>query len=69
MKRPMKVKANEEITTAPRDGRDKRCYSNYREKANLEFDPMKDLNLPSSYDEVLARFRKLQGVRAMEALN
>jgi hypothetical protein len=36
---------------------------------DLAFDPMKDLNLPSSYDEVVMRFRRLQGVRAMEVLN
>jgi hypothetical protein len=37
--------------------------------AHLTFDPLKDLNLPSSYDEVLARFKQLQGERAGEALN
>jgi len=65
----MKVKEKEEVPKESATRREKRCYSNYREKAGLGFDPMKDLNLPSSYDEVVVRFRKLQGVRAMEALN
>ncbi len=46
-----------------------RCYSKYKESSDLAFDPMKELNLPSSYDEVLARFKTLQVDRAMEALN
>jgi hypothetical protein len=47
----------------------KRCYRSYKSGGELEFCPMKDLNLPESYEEVLARFRKLQGERAMEVLN
>jgi hypothetical protein len=35
----------------------------------LGFNPTKDLNLPSSYDEVVKRFNRLQGDRAMEVLN
>ena len=35
----------------------------------LGFDPMKDLNLPGSYDEVVLRFKRLQGDRADEMLN
>ena len=35
----------------------------------LEFDPTKDLNLPGSYDEVVSRFKKLQGTRSVETLN
>ncbi|HRO99150.1 MAG TPA: hypothetical protein PLN54_06910 [Flavobacteriales bacterium] len=35
----------------------------------LGFDPMKDLNLPGSYDEVVMRFKRLQGDRAEEVLN
>jgi hypothetical protein len=35
----------------------------------LDFDPHKDLNLPSSYDEVIARFRRLQGDRWASLLN
>ncbi len=47
----------------------KRCYRSYNSGGALEFCPMKDLNLPESYEEVLARFEKLQGERAMEVLN
>ncbi len=46
-----------------------RGYASYNSGSKLSFDPMKDLNLPANYDEVLARFKRLQGVRAMEALN
>lgn len=46
-----------------------RSYSAYFSGANLSFDPLKELNLPASYEEVLVRFRKLQGERAMEVLN
>lgn len=45
-----------------------RSYAVYAAK-DLSFDPMKDLNLPGSYDEVLARFNRLQGDREPEALN
>lgn len=46
-----------------------RCYASYNSGSKLSFDPMKDLNLPASYDEVLARFQRLQCDRAMEVLN
>ncbi len=46
-----------------------RDYATFCEGRDITFDPMKDLNLPGSYEEVLRRFRKLQGVRAMEVLN
>lgn len=45
-----------------------RSYAEYTRK-EFAFDPMKDLNLPSSYDEVLVRFNRLQGDRAEEVLN
>lgn len=35
----------------------------------LGFDPMKELNLPGSYEEVVIRFNRLQGDRAQEVLN
>ncbi|MBL7981431.1 MAG: hypothetical protein JNL52_06425 [Flavobacteriales bacterium] len=35
----------------------------------LGFNPTKDLNLPGSYDEVVKRFNRLQGDRAVEVLN
>lgn len=44
------------------------AYSEYA-AAKLDFDPLKDLNLPSSYDEVTSRFRKLQGDRSASLLN
>jgi hypothetical protein len=37
--------------------------------SGLDFDPHKDLNLPSSYDEVISRFRRLQGDRWASLLN
>jgi hypothetical protein len=37
--------------------------------AKLDFDPLKDLNLPGSYDEVIKRFKGLQGERSQEVLN
>ncbi|MFT3885667.1 MAG: hypothetical protein QM724_09620 [Flavobacteriales bacterium] len=46
-----------------------RSYSSYFSGAQLTFDPLKELNLPANYEEVVARFRKLQGGRAMEVLN
>ncbi|MCB0766071.1 MAG: hypothetical protein KDB95_02565 [Flavobacteriales bacterium] len=33
------------------------------------FCPQKELNLPASYEEVVARLKRLQGMRAMESLN
>ncbi len=49
-------------------GVEERSDAVYRSTA-LDFDPLKELNLPTSYEEVLARFRRLQGDRAMESLN
>ncbi|HMU14858.1 MAG: hypothetical protein JST41_04150 [Bacteroidetes bacterium] len=43
-------------------------YSGYSNEG-LGFCPIKDLNLPTSYDEVVTRFRKLQGERAVEVFN
>ena len=47
----------------------KRCYSEYSSSGAVEFCPFKDLNLPTNYDEVVNRFRKLQGERAIEVFN
>ena len=47
----------------------KRCYSEYNNGGAIEFCPFKDLNLPTSYEEVVNRFRKLQGERAIEVFN
>lgn len=49
--------------------RTERSYSVYNNGGALSFDPLKELNLPSSYDEVVERFRRLQGERADEVLN
>ena len=46
-----------------------RCYSEYSSSGSVEFCPFKDLNLPTSYDEVVNRFRRLQGERAIEVFN
>ncbi len=45
-----------------------RSYAEYSKK-EIGFDPLKDLNLPGSYDEVLSRFNRLQGDREPEVLN
>lgn len=45
-----------------------RSYTAYR-SGEFSFDPLKDLNLPGSYAEVVARFERLQGVKAAEILN
>jgi hypothetical protein len=65
MKKKMQPKAEE---TAEQKA-EQRCYSQYGNKEDLAFDPLKELNLPANYEEVLARFKKLQGERAMESLN
>lgn len=41
----------------------------YQAGENHAFDPMKELNLPANYDEVVTRFKRLQSNRAMESLN
>ena len=46
-----------------------RCYSEYSSGGTVEFCPFKDLNLPTSYNEVVNRFRRLQGERAIEVFN
>jgi hypothetical protein len=48
---------------------EQRTYGCAKTNAGLAFDPTKDLNLPGSYDEVVSRFKKLQGSPSMEALN
>ncbi|MBK9758836.1 MAG: hypothetical protein IPO90_02395 [Flavobacteriales bacterium] len=62
----MKQTTNEKETA---EQKAERCYSTYNSGGALEFCPLKDLNLPGSYQEVISRFRKLQGERAMEVLN
>ena len=43
---------------------DKRTYCAMFRGKDMDFDPMKDLNLPANYEEVMARFRRLQGDRS-----
>ena len=43
-------------------------YHGYTHSARLEFCPMKDLNLPSSYSEAVARYERLRGERPAEGL-
>lgn len=49
-------------------GRD-RGYDAYNSGGELEFCPLKDLNLPASYAEVVTRFKRLQGDRDAEVMN
>lgn len=53
----------------PTEHKAARCYSTYNSGGQLEFDPLKDLNLPANYEEVVARFQRLQRERALEVLN
>lgn len=46
-----------------------RSYSEYNSGGALSFDPLKELNLPANYEEVVERFKRLQGERADEVLN
>ena len=41
----------------------------YRSDERFSFCPHEELNLPRNYEEILDRFRRLQGDRDMEALN
>ncbi|MEZ4755222.1 MAG: hypothetical protein R2817_00170 [Flavobacteriales bacterium] len=64
-------RSQEPVTTAAKEeGKDGNtdAYGEYG-AAKLDFDPLKDLNLPSSYDEVTSRFRRLQGDRSASLLN
>ncbi|HQW04363.1 MAG: hypothetical protein IPH05_13040 [Flavobacteriales bacterium] len=46
-----------------------RTYGTTSSEQELGFDPLKDLNLPSSYQEMLERLGKLGGDRTPETLN
>ncbi|MBK7384263.1 MAG: hypothetical protein IPI81_13190 [Flavobacteriales bacterium] len=61
--------ADGEATPAEQSQVKERTYAMYVQGGELGFDPMKELNLPGSYDEVVSRFKRLQGSRAMESLN
>ncbi len=46
-----------------------RSYSDYHGSADLAFDPLKDLNLPASYEEVVLRYKRLRPEKIDPALN
>lgn len=48
---------------------EKQGYAAISLENKLAFDPTKDLNLPANYEEVNARFRRLQPPRSQENLN
>ena len=64
----MKIDSEAQAETTAAGTAPDRCYSKYNQ-GQLDFCPLKDLNLPANYEEVLDRFNRLQGDRAMEALN
>ncbi|MBK9419936.1 MAG: hypothetical protein IPN44_02660 [Flavobacteriales bacterium] len=55
--------------TAPEKPAEERAPDTYAGGDHLTFDPLADLNLPASYEEVMARYRRIQGSRAWEQLN
>lgn len=67
--RSMKKKMQAKTEGTAEQKQEQRCYSQYARNETLDFDPLKELNLPANYEEVLSRFQKLQGERAMESLN
>ena len=46
-----------------------RSYVEYLGIEHLSFDPLKDLNLPASYEEVVLRYKRLRGDRPLPGLN
>lgn len=72
MNKPVQLRAEEGKSSDEQPGENfegSRSYAAICAGMELAFDPMKDLNLPASYEEVLSRFRRLQGVRAQEVMN
>jgi len=69
---PQQSGPNEKAITASNEESEaqlaERSYALYQQE-QLAFDPLKDLNLPESYDEVMKRFNRLQGDKPMEVLN
>ncbi|MCB9184486.1 MAG: hypothetical protein H6591_11270 [Flavobacteriales bacterium] len=67
----MNVKQENSENAAPNEAEQQASNSaeGYQAGENHGFCPQKELNLPASYDEVVARFKRLQGTRAMESLN
>lgn len=46
-----------------------RTYAAYEKQEHLSFDPLKELNLPSSYEEVVSRYAQLRGERESLSMN
>ncbi len=65
----MNSSASQSDEATPTEQAEHRSYAEYASNTELAFDPMKELNLPASYEEVTSRFQRLQGSRAMEVLN
>ncbi|MCW5898099.1 MAG: hypothetical protein KIT10_02425 [Flavobacteriales bacterium] len=59
-----KSSPNDKARSADTEG-----YAALQADRTADVDPLKDLNLPGSYDEVLERLRRLKGCRDMEVLN
>ena len=55
--------------TGPETIAAERTNETYAGGEHLTFDPLADLNLPASYEEVVDRYRRIQGSRAWEHLN
>ncbi len=53
----------------PTEQETERTYTAYAGDVRLVFDPLKDLNLPASYDEVRTRYKGLRDNKAWENLN
>ncbi len=49
--------------------REQRCYTAYAKQESIDFCPLTDLNFPASYEQVIERFKRLQGEQAMEVMN
>jgi hypothetical protein len=56
-------------TNATTEQETERTYAAYAGDVQLNFDPLQDLNLPASYDEVRQRYQRLRMDRSMETLN
>lgn len=68
---PMTVKQENTENASPNEAEQQASPSleGYQAGENHGFCPQKELNLPASYEEVVARLKRLQGMRAMESLN
>lgn len=46
-----------------------RTYAEYQEVEHLSFDPLADLNLPASYEEVVQRYNRLRAEKQAPGMN